>query len=88
MHHKFTKLFKQNLVIAQIILLISFQHVIVINERGNSDNARRIYHFSLIIAVVLINALYAQGVTLSTCILQYNLCEYCELYSFVIICIM
>ena len=54
MHHKFTKLFKQNLVIAQIILLISF----VINQRGNSDNAHRIYRFSFIIAVVLINALY------------------------------
>ena len=75
MHHKFTKLFKQNLVIAQINLLLLINEIIVVNERGNSGKAHIIYCLSFIIAVMLINALY-KGVTLSTCVLQYNFGEY------------
>ena len=50
MHHTFTKLFNQSLVIAQIILLMSFsdkkcQHVIILSERGNSGKALRIYRY-------------------------------------------
>ena len=44
-------------------------------KRGNSGKAHIIYRFSLIIAVMLINALY-KGVTLSTCVLQLNFGEY------------